>query len=356
LSKHSKTELNIQKTEKLRSVLQTLPPLCLDFFRAIEPRTSLLTRINYAYDLRLFFSFLENERGLQPMQMSVKDLQKLTTNDFELFLEYLRLYYKDDTAVENGEKGLARKLCTIRSFYKYYYKKEAIDQNVTARLDSPKLHEKPIVRLDHEEANMLLHVVDSGAGLTGHQQAYNSKTKVRDLAILTLFLTTGIRISELCTLDISDFDFKNNAFKVLRKGGNEALLFFGDEARDALQRYLEQRRTTANFSEDSPMFLSLQNKRMSVRAVQMLVEKYARVSVPLKHISPHKLRSTYGTMLYQQTGDIYLVADVLGHKDVNTTRKHYAAMDEQRRKMAAQAVTLRDTAEIPAQEPQEPEK
>ena len=346
MSKRSKTELNIQKTEKLRSVLRTLPPFCLDFFRAIEPRTSLLTRINYAYDLRLFFSFLENERGLQPMKMTAKELQSLKTEDFELFMEYLRLYYKDDnTTVENGEKGLARKLCTIRSFYKYYYKKEVIDQNVTARLDSPKLHEKPIVRLDHEEANTLLHVVDTGAGLSNHQQAYNSKTKVRDLAILTLFLTTGIRISELCALDVSDFDFKNNAFKVLRKGGNEALLFFGDEARDALERYLEQRKTAANFSEDSPMFLSLQKKRISVRAVQMLVEKYARVSVPLKHISPHKLRSTYGTMLYQQTADIYLVADVLGHKDVNTTRKHYAAMDEQRRKMAAQAVMLQDQNE-----------
>jgi site-specific recombinase XerD len=343
MSKHSKTEMAIRKTEKLRSVLKTLPPFCLDFFRAIEPRTALLTRINYAYDLRLFFSFLESERGLQPAKMAAKDLENLSMGDFEMYLEYLKLYYRDDeTVMENGEKGIARKLCAIRSMYKYYYKKEMIDQNVTARLETPRLHEKPILRLDHEETNALLHVVETGAGLSAHQQAFNAKTKVRDLAILTLFLTTGIRISELCALDVSDFDFKNNAFKVLRKGGNEAMLFFGDEARQALECYLEQRKAAANYSGDSPMFLSMQHKRMSVRAVQMLVEKYARVSVPLKHISPHKLRSTYGTMLYQQTGDIYLVADVLGHKDVNTTRKHYAAMDEQRRKMAAQAVTLKE--------------
>lgn len=346
MSKQSKTEINIQKTEKLRSVLSTLPPFCLDFFRAIEPRTSLLTRINYGYDLRLFFSFLENERGMKPLKMSAKDLESLSMNDFELYLEYLKLYYKDgETVKENGEKGIARKLCAIRSLYKYYYKKEMIDQNITARLESPKLHEKPILRLDLEETNSLLHVVESGAGLSNHQQAFNVKTKVRDLAILTLFLTTGIRISELVALDVSDFDFKNNAFKVLRKGGNESLLFFGDEAREALERYIEQRKSSANFIEASPMFLSLQNKRISVRAVQMLVEKYSRVSVPLKHISPHKLRSTYGTMLYQQTGDIYLVADVLGHKDVNTTRKHYAAMDEQRRKMAANSVSLKEPTE-----------
>jgi site-specific recombinase XerD len=348
MSKRSKTEINLQKTEKLHGVLQTLPPFCLDFFRAIEPRTSLLTRINYAYDLRLFFSFLENERGMKPMRMSAQDLEKLSMNDFEVYLEYLKLYFRDDDRImENSEKGIARKLCAIRTLYKYYYKKEIISQNITARLETPKLHEKPILRLDHEETSALLHVVESGAGLSVHQKAYNDKTKIRDLAILTLFLTTGIRISELCALDVSDFDFKNQAFKVLRKGGNEALLFFGEEARQALERYIEQRKAASNFSGDSPMFLSLQNRRMSVRAVQMLVEKYSRISVPLKHISPHKLRSTYGTMLYQQTGDIYLVADVLGHKDVNTTRKHYAAMDEQRRKMAAQAVTLKDPDSMP---------
>ncbi len=346
MSKQSKLELTIQKTEKLRVVLKTLPPFCLDFFRAIEPRTSLLTRINYAYDLRLFFLFLENERGLKPMLWQAKDLEGLSMADFELFVDYLRFYYKDDdTIMENGEKGIARKLCALRSLYKYYYKKEVIHQNITARLETPKLHEKPILRLDADEANALLHVADTGAGLSERQTAYNLKTRIRDSAILTLFLTTGIRISELCALDVSDFDFKNNAFRVLRKGGNEALLFFGEEAKEALNIYLEQRKTAANYNEASPMFLSLQKKRMSVRAVQMLVEKYAQVSVPLKHISPHKLRSTYGTMLYQQTGDIYLVADVLGHKDVNTTRKHYAAMDEQRRKLAAKAVTLKEPTE-----------
>ncbi|MGI6004428.1 MAG: tyrosine-type recombinase/integrase, partial [Christensenellales bacterium] len=89
-------------------------------------------------------------------------------------------------------------------------------------------------------------------------------------------------------------------------------------------------------------FLSLQKRRISVRAVQELVKKYASIAAPLKKISPHKLRSTYGTALYQQTGDIYLVADVLGHRDVNTTRKHYAAMNEDKRRLAARAITLRD--------------
>lgn len=81
---------------------------------------------------------------------------------------------------------------------------------------------------------------------------------------------------------------------------------------------------------------------MNVRSVENLVKKYAKIVTPLKKITPHKLRSTYGTALYQETGDIYLVADVLGHKDVNTTKKHYAALDDARRRQAAKAVRLRE--------------
>lgn len=340
MSKQSKTEINIQKTEKLRRVLDTLPKFCLEFFRGIEPNTLLLTRINYAYDLRLFFSFLENELGKDIKNMQPADLNTITLTDIERFLEFAALYYKDDTAIENGEKGIARKLSTLRAFYKYYYNKEVLENNVTTRIKTPKIHEKPILRLNQNEALKLLHVIDTGDGLTDKQLDYHQRTRVRDLAIFTLFLTTGIRISELCALDVSDIDLNSLSFKVLRKGGNETLLYFSKQTAAALEQYFEHRKSAANYSHNSPLFLSLQNKRISVRALQMLVQKYAQLAVPLKNISPHKLRSTYGTLLYQQTGDIYLVADVLGHKDVNTTRKHYAAIDESRRKLASEAVVF----------------
>lgn len=341
MSKSSKTEINIQNKQKLGNVLATLPKFCLDFFRGIEQKTSVLTRINYAYDLKIFFTFLENELGKDVKTMCATNLQEITMNDIEIFMQYLSLYYKNDGVVENGEKGIARKISTIRSLYKYYYKKELIDINVTTKLETPKIHEKPILRLSIEETQAILHVIETGVGLTKRQLGYQKKTRTRDLAIFTLFLTTGIRISELCALDVSDFDFKNNAFKALRKGGNEVLLYFGDETKTVLSNYIDERKRNASFSEDSPMFLSLQKKRISVRALQELVKKYAQIAVPLKNISPHKLRSTYGTMLYQQTGDIYLVADVLGHKDVNTTKKHYAAIDEERRRMAASAFKIK---------------
>jgi site-specific recombinase XerD len=116
-------------------------------------------------------------------------------------------------------------------------------------------------------------------------------------------------------------------------------LYFNDEVASALSDYVDIRADKDKI--DSPLFLSLQEKRISQRTVQELVKKYARVASPLKKITPHKLRSTFGTNLYKQTGDIYVVADCLGHKDVNTTKKHYAAITEDIRRKAATGMSIK---------------
>ena len=209
----------------------------------------------------------------------------------------------------------------------------------------PKLHEKAIIRLDTDEVASLLDFVEHGGDmLTGQKKVYYEKTKNRDLAIITLLLGTGIRVSECVGLDIQDVDFKNNGIKVTRKGGNEMVVYFGEEVETALKQYLYTTRkaTVPLAGHGNALFLSTQRKRMGVQAVENMVKKYARQVTPNKKITPHKLRSTYGTTLYKETGDIYLVADVLGHKDVNTTKKHYAAIDENRRRLAAGAVKLRE--------------
>ena len=207
----------------------------------------------------------------------------------------------------------------------------------------PKIHEKAIIRLDVDEVAQLLDEVESGENLTSRQQMYHQRTKTRDLALLTLLLGTGIRVSECVGLDLDDVDFKNNGIKVHRKGGAEVIVYFGDEVMEALADYMEERNgITPVEGHTNALFLSLQNKRITVRAVENLVKKYSKLVTNVKKITPHKLRSTYGTTLYQETGDIYLVADVLGHKDVNTTRKHYAALEEDRRRRAGRVVKLRD--------------
>ena len=188
----------------------------------------------------------------------------------------------------------------------------------------------------------MLSLAQSGDQMTRGQQKYQKLTAKRDYAMISLFLGTGIRVSECVGINMQDVDLENNAFIVTRKGGNQVVLYFPPEVAEALADYMEERdQIEALPGHEDALFLSLQRRRITQRAVQNLVKKYASVAAPLKtKISPHKLRSTYATNLYNETGDIYLVADVLGHTSVDTTRKHYADMTDARRKMAAEHVHL----------------
>ena len=341
-------QTDVENTLRLRDVLKTLPPFCRDFFRAIEPRTTTKTRISYAYDIRIFFQFLLEQnpsfRDWSIDAFTVDVLDQLTAVDLEEYEEYLKVYQAGDKTETNGERGLKRKMSSLRSFYAYYFKREMIHTNPTVLVDVPKIHQKSIIRLEADEVALLLDYIEHGGDdLTGQKKVYYEKTKDRDLALVTLLLGTGVRVSECVGLDIEDVDFKNNGIKVTRKGGNEMVVYFGPEVEKALKNYLEVRKNIIPVEgHEHALFYSTQRKRIGVQAVENLVKKYARQVTTTKKITPHKLRSTYGTALYQETGDIYLVADVLGHKDVNTTKKHYAALDDSRRRQAATAVKLRE--------------
>ena len=343
---HEQTE--VENTLRLRDVLKTLPPFCKDFFRAIEPRTTTKTRISYAYDIRIFFQFLLEQnpafRDWSIDAFTVDVLDQITAVDLEEYEEYLKVYQAGDKTETNGERGLKRKMSSLRSFYAYYFKREMIHTNPTVLVDVPKIHQKSIIRLEADEVALLLDYIEHGGDdLTGQKKVYYEKNKDRDLALVTLLLGTGVRVSECVGLDIEDVDFKNNGIKVTRKGGNEMVVYFGPEVEKALKNYLEVRKNIIPVEgHEHALFYSTQRKRIGVQAVENLVKKYARQVTTTKKITPHKLRSTYGTALYQETGDIYLVADVLGHKDVNTTKKHYAALDDSRRRQAATAVKLRE--------------
>lgn len=347
LSYHEK--IAKQNIEKLREMLATLPSFCKVYFRGMSEIISPRTKIAYAYDLRLFFEFLHQSntycRNMDIKDFPIQILDSIKREDIEEYLEYLSLYKNHtESDVMNDERGKSRKLASLRSFYNFYYKNELIETNPAALVAMPKLHEKEIIRLDPDEVAILLDQVESGAKLSERQLKYHDKTKLRDLALLTLLLGTGIRVSECVGLDLNDVDFKNQAIKIVRKGGYEDIVYFGDEVYDALFNYLEQRKHIIPMTgHENALFLSMQNRRLTVRSVEKLVKKYALLVNELKKITPHKLRSTYGTNLYQETGDIYLVADVLGHKDVNTTRKHYAAMQDASKRKAAKIVKLRES-------------
>ncbi len=338
-------ERNQNNLKKIEELLEELPPFLDEYFLGIENQTSTLTRLNYAYDLRIFFHYLVTKRlqGKTVKSLTLSDLENVSGTDIERFLSYLSDYNFNGTQESCSERAKARKLSSVRALFRYFFKKDKIKVDNAAKVSMPKLHEKEIIRLEINEVVELLNCAENGKGMSEHQKSYHENTKVRDMAILTLFLGTGIRISELVGLNNEDIDFTTNSFVVTRKGGNKAILYFSDEVADALARYLAFKETDKNTPlNEHALFLSLQMKRISVRAVEQLVKKYSRIVTPLKKISPHKLRSTYGTELYRETGDIYVVADVLGHKDVNTTKKHYAAISEDARRSVAGKVRLRE--------------
>ncbi|MDR0396495.1 MAG: tyrosine-type recombinase/integrase [Oscillospiraceae bacterium] len=350
-------------------MLGELPPCCGEYLKAAADTVTLRTRLAYAYDLRVFFRYLsENNDGFRGQDVrcvKAEQLDSITTHDFELYQQYLTRYKAPPAASQgasgsgvksgyealtehrayrdNSAPGKMRKMSTLRSFIQYLFTHRYVSANRVSLVTLPKLREKPIVHLEPDEAARLLDLTETGEALTAHQQAYHQALGKRDVAMLTLMLGTGIRVSECVGLNLGDVNFEENAFRVTRKGGDQAILYYSEEVAGALKAYIKEREQIATLpGHEDALFLSLQKRRITARAVENLVSKYAKTAAPLKRITPHKLRSTYGTTLYKESGDIYLVADVLGHADVNTTRKHYAAMNDEQRRKASTMVKLRD--------------
>jgi len=331
---------------KISEIEKGLPKFCRTYFIGIENNTLPRTRLSYAYDIRLFFEYLETTNpkyskiGMRNFTLDILDEQ--TPMDIEEFMIYLKYYTKNGVEYSNKENGIKKKMSSVRSLYSFFYKKEMIKNNPSVMVNMPRIREKAIIRLEPEEIASLLDVTEAGTNMTKKQLESHKKTKIRDVAILTLLLGTGMRVSECVGIDINDVNFESCEILIRRKGGKESILYIGNEVEMALREYMNQRKDMHPIDgHENALFLSMRNRRITVRSVEILVQKYSRLSSTVKHITPHKLRSTYGTRLYEESNDIYLVADVLGHKDVNTTRRHYAAIDERRRKEARDKVKLR---------------
>ena len=340
----------------IQSQLSEMPPVVREFIRSMEDQYTTLTQLAYILDLRIFFDYLIAESssfaGKEKETITHEDMRNISLSDIENFLSYLTIYFKRDmddneTYYENDAHGKIRKLSALRAFFKYLFVKNIIDGNLATLVPLPKLRLQPIIYLQPDEVARMLDIAETGEGFSAQQKKYTENTRKRDVAMLSLLLGTGIRVSECIGINLEDMNLEENAFLVTRKGGKGMILYFSEEVAQALQAYIKERNEIIPLpGHEEAFFLSLQKRRITVRAVENLVKKYAKIAAPLKrNISPHKLRSTFGTELYRNTGDIYLVADVLGHADINTTRKHYAAMDEEHRRRAAKAVVLREDLE-----------
>ncbi|MBQ9333880.1 MAG: tyrosine-type recombinase/integrase [Lachnospiraceae bacterium] len=333
---------------KLQELLQELPQPARDFIYDKQVTSQPSTLVAYCHDLLMFFRFLKDRNPYfhekEISKINTDDLANLTSEDIVEYQRYLE-FNTIGEAHENGKKAIARKMSPLRGMFKYQYEHEHIQKDPMVLVKLPRIKkDKNIVRMDNYEVRAILNAIEYGnSQMSDRQLAYCAKTRERDLAILTLMLNTGIRVSECAGLDVGDVDMIVNSLTIVRKGGTQDIIYFGDEVHTALETYINGQRTTVipEKGSENALFYSLQNKRMSIAAIEDLVRKYAKMVVPNKKITPHKLRSTYGTALYRETGDIRLVADVLGHENVNTTIDYYAAIDDEHKRLAAGAVNFK---------------
>ena len=285
LSYHEQKD--IENIKRLRTLIKELPPFCSDFFRGIETTTSTRTRLAYAYDLRIFFEFLKQsnpEIAKQKTPLTLSVLEQLTVTDMEEYVDYIKCHPSlTSEDITNEERGIMRKISSLRSFYNYYYQNQRIEKNPAALLRMPKLHEKNIIRLEIDEWRSCWILVDDGEKLTEKQKLYHKQTRVRDLALLSLLLGTGIRVSECVGLNLDDHrprGVRRPSLPERRKRGHRLFQRRSPGYLRSLHTRTEE--TEALPGHEEALFLSLQKKRLSVRSVENLVKKYSRLITPFK--------------------------------------------------------------------------
>ena len=327
--------------ELCQDIESEMPGFFRGYFAYLRGNVLPMTRLAYLRDLKHFFTYLIEETDLTEAKV-IKDIRQsdiaiIRASDVNMFIDYLRRYKveKDDkvTVYENSGRSLARKKSSLSVFFKYLYRDEIIERNITEGFDPirvPKPGEREIKALTDDEVMIMLDLVSSGGSLTKKEEQYWEKTKLRDKAILLLFLTYGLRLSELQQLNISSFNFNRGEFKIYRKRGKESLMPLNRTATEAVFDYINKERPGEDrlpAHEKDALFLSLQKKRMTERQIRDMVKKYtakALKTTPRAGFSPHKLRATAATSLIGRGNSIFDVQALLDHEQVTTTQLYAA--------------------------------
>ena len=315
-----------------------LPKFMRGYFAYLRGNVLPKTRLAYLRDVKFFCEYLIAETALTEAKeisdIKVKEFNKIKAVDVNMFIDYCRHYTvtEDDGTLyvyENSNKSLARKKSSVSVLFKQLYRDELLDKNITDGFDPirvPKPGEKEIKALQDDEVMIMLDAVSTGQGLTKHELAYWEKTKKRDKAILILFLTYGLRLSELWQLNVDSFNFRRGEFKIYRKRGKESVMPLNDSVTAVIHDYIDNERPMnedLDPAEQDALFLSLQKKRMTERQVRDLVKKYTSIALGTSRrggYSPHKLRATAATSLIGRGNSIYDVAALLDHEQVTTTQ------------------------------------
>ena len=319
-----------------------LPTFMRDYFIYLRGAVAVTTRRAYLNDIKFFCSYLI-ESGLYTSaeslaEISLDDFAEISARDVNIFLgDYCNRYYKevnsDKVLYENNNKSLARKKSSISTLFKFLYRNEQLKDDITGGFNPiklPKPQPDAIKRLEIDEVANMLDAVESGQGLTDREKDYWLKPKLRDKAILVLFITYGLRLNELRELNISSFNFSRGEFMIYRKRGKEVLMPINEACERVVKDYISFERPKSDDLADEykdALFLSLQKKRMTARSIRDLVKKYTSIAMKTsrdKGYSPHKLRATAATSLIETGFSIYDVQNLMDHDNVTTTQLYAA--------------------------------
>lgn len=318
-----------------------LPSFLRGFFNYLKGNVLPMTRLAYLHDIRFFFNYLVNDTELTHCsdikKIELEDFKKIKAVDVNLFIDYCRQYQvetdKSIIIYENSNKTLARKKSSISVMFKQLYRDGLLDKNITDGFDPirvPRAGEREIKALQDNEVMLMLDAVTTGNGLTPKEYEFWQKTRRRDKAILMLFVTYGLRLSELQQLNVSSFNFNRGEFKIYRKRGKESLMPLNESVYEVITEYIELERASEDTLTDEykdALFLSLQGRRMTERQIRELVRKYTSIGMKTSReggYSPHKLRATAATSLIGRGNSIYDVAALLDHEQVTTTQLYAA--------------------------------
>lgn len=315
-------------------LLAEAPPIIREFLGYVGTikGKSPKTVEEYYLDLRTFFRYIKQKRGLVPptedfekIEISDVDLELIKTVTLTQVFEYMNFLSSER---HNGAATRSRKVSSLRSFFKYLTNKTGkLSVNPVEELETPKQKKALPKFLTLEQSLELLSKAEG-------------KTRERDYCILVLFLNCGMRLSELVGLNLNDVHFGSSTVNITGKGNKERIVYLNDACTDALKRYLAVR-PKEGLVDRNALFISGQRKRISPKTVQFLVKKYlAQIDLPGPGYSVHKLRHTAATLMYQQGHvDIRVLKDILGHENLGTT-EIYTHLSNMQMEQAAQANPL----------------
>lgn len=360
MAREYKEQKNAETTVKILELETILPDFCHGYIVSISGYNKPLTQLAYLQRIQFFLQWLLEYNSFfckhytKINEFNVSDLELLKKADFEEFLAHISKFgavSKEEikSSIETGKyitesKPATRNnyLSALRSLFTYFLENDMIDTAPVLKIRQATVNKTIPVALNDNQIDRISDTIMNGSEfISAKQEESRLITSARDLAIYTLALHTGIRISELVSLDVKDINWNDRSFKVIRKRGNEDIVYFDNTTERVLLDWLDERtnlKETLGITDDNEpaLFISTKGRnrgtRLSVRSVERMVKKYAEIAVPeVKGMHVHSLRSTCATNVYEKSHDLVYTKSLLGHSSVNTTMR-YVKDDEQKKK------------------------